>query len=258
MGAPTATSVLNRARTQLGTGESPQNSNRTPYGAWYGWQGVSWCDIFISWLFGQFAGGLDLIGGKNAYTPSHAAWFKAHGRWGSTPRVGAIAFFDFPDSVKRIQHVGIVEKVLSGSYVQTIEGNTGPGDAGSQDNGDGVYRRVRHVSYIVGYGYPDYSAAGLVKPAPGATKERKTAPLLVDGVWGKATTRALQRFLGLKDDGVIGPVTRKALQRWLGVTADGSWGRVTRRALQRKLGVRADGAWGKDTVRALQRYLNRH
>lgn len=43
-------------------------------------------------------------------------------------------------------HVGQIERVISlGPLVtiQTIEGNTGAGTAGSQDDGDGVYRRRR-------------------------------------------------------------------------------------------------------------------
>ena len=248
----TATQVLNVARAELGTREQPDGSNRTKYGAWYGWDGLSWCDIFVSWVAAH-AGALDIIG-RCAYTPAHAAWFQAMGRWGTEPRPGAIAFFDFPDSVHRIQHVGIVERVLPKGIIQTIEGNTSSGERGSQSNGDGVYRRRRSTAYVVGYGYPDYRPAGRVVPRP-ASRDR-TPPLLVDGVWGQKTTRRLQAVLAVPVTGRLDDRTRRALQARVGVRTDGKWGPVTRRALQARLGVHQDGAWGRGTVRALQRRLN--
>lgn len=80
--------------------------------------------------------------------------------------------------------------------------------------------------------------------------------LNVDGQWGAATTRALQKVLGVTVDGEIGPNTIKALQTKLGVTADGEIGPNTTRALQNLLKVNADGEIGPATVSALQTYLN--
>lgn len=259
MAAPTAQSVLNIARSQLGTVEKPANSNRTPYGAWYGWNGVAWCAEFASWCFDE-ADALSLVGGKHAATYLWADWFREHNQWGTTPRVGALAFYDFPDSLHRIQHVGLVETIVSAAVIDDIEGNTSSGSRGSQDNGDGVFRRRRSTVHIVGYGYPKYAVAGTKKPiivpaAPGKVK----VILLVDGVWGAKTTKALQAALGITVDGGLGPQTRKAVQKWAGLSGrdvDGVWGRVTRKAIQRKLGVAADGAIGPATIKALQRWLN--
>src|SRR3954454_22405266 len=100
--AASATKVLNIARSQIGYREGHNNDNK--YGDWYGMNHVSWCDEFITWVAAH-ADATDIIG-RAAYTPSHAAWFKNQGHWGRTPRRGAIVFFDFPDSVRRIQHVG--------------------------------------------------------------------------------------------------------------------------------------------------------
>lgn len=248
--AASVTKVLNIARSQIGYDEGHNNDNK--FGRWYGMNNVSWCDQFVSWV-GATAGAGDIIG-RAAYTPSHAAWFQAKGRWGHTPRRGAIAFFDFPDSVHRIQHVGIVESVRGGRVV-TIEGNTSSGRYGSQSNGGGVYRRVRSRSLIVGYGYPDYGHESGVQRVSRSGRGSRP-PLIVDGVWGKLTTRSLQRWIGVEDDGDIGPKTRKGLQRKLGVKDDGDWGPVTRKALQQVLGVDEDGEWGKQTMKALQRRLN--
>ena len=103
----------------------------------------------------------------------------------------------------------------------------------------------------------------------------------VDGVWGEATTRALQKYLGTVVDGIIshqlvsseellisrfghtfqfdntrkGSICIKALQRKLGITADGLIGKNTIKALQRWLGVPADGICGKNTTMALQKFL---
>ena len=88
---------------------------------------------------------------------------------------------------------------------------------------------------------------------------RALTTIAVDGVWGPATTRALQRssaLPGVPIDGILGPVTIRALQRYLHVTADGVMGPSTIRALQRHLGVTADGVLGSTTVKALQRALN--
>src|SRR5690242_9105291 len=95
-------------------------TNHTKYGAWYGLQD-EWCDIFVCWCANE-AGELAAVGGKHAATGDHADWFKSHGQWGSKPKVGAIVFFDWPNTPKGANHVGIVVEVHSG-YIITVEGN---------------------------------------------------------------------------------------------------------------------------------------
>lgn len=80
--------------------------------------------------------------------------------------------------------------------------------------------------------------------------------LAVDGVFGPATIRATQRWIGGTPDGLWGHRSRLALQRKLGVHADGIVGPRTVRALQRVVGARPDGQWGPATTRALQSHLN--
>jgi hypothetical protein len=43
-------------------------------------------------------------------------------------------------------HIGVVVRVV-GNFVYSIEGNTSPGDSGSQADGGGLYRRVRLRSF---------------------------------------------------------------------------------------------------------------
>lgn len=102
---------------------------------------------------------------------------------------------------------------------------------------------------------PKTWAAMTGKPTPAPVPPAPTG-LVVDGAWGPATTRALQRSLGVPADGVLGPQTYRALQSRIHVAADGVVGPNTRRALQRYLGVLADGVWGIKTIRALQTRLN--
>lgn len=154
-----ASQVIKRARAEIGYTETPAGSNRTKYGVWYGMNGQPWCAIFISWLFRD---ALRLIGGKHAYTPTFAAWFKKAGQWGTEPRVGAIAFFDFPDNVNRIQHVELVVGVPNSRIIETVGGNTSSGNSGSQSNGGGVFARTRES--VVGYGYPRYEPEPIPSP----------------------------------------------------------------------------------------------
>ena len=80
--------------------------------------------------------------------------------------------------------------------------------------------------------------------------------LKVDGKWGTATTRALQKALGVKVDGIRGRATVRAIQKRVGARQDGVMGKATIRGIQRRVGVRQDGIIGPNTVKALQRALN--
>lgn len=153
--AVTAEQALNVFRGELGKDpyEIPAFSNQTKYGKAYGFDGVAWCAIFQWWGL-VLKSALNHI--KSAYTPTVAEWYRAQGRFGKEPKVGALVFFNFPDSLDRIQHIGIVERIDTDT-VTTIEGNTSAGSLGSQDDGGGVYRRKRNRdSSIVGYAYPNY------------------------------------------------------------------------------------------------------
>ena len=104
--------------------------------------------------------------------------------------------------------------------------------------------------------------------------------LVVDGIGGTATVKALQKLLKGVADGLItgqdknlkryypalkavsfsskpkGSPTIKLLQTALGISPDGILGKTTVTALQKFLGVKADGVLGKATMKALQSYLN--
>ena len=91
-------------------------------------------------------------------------------------------------------------------------------------------------------------------------RSTQTSKLSVDGIWGKATTKALQRHEGTPVDGVISYNSQlvRAMQRHLGVTVDGIMGRNTIKAMQRHLGTPVDGVISVNSkmVRAMQTRLN--
>jgi surface antigen len=246
----TAADVLATARSQLGTCEQPPGSNRTPYGAAYGGDGEPWCAKFVWWVFRQSLAA-QLIP-KAAFTPAFAKWFQKRGQWGTTPRPGAVVFFDFPgDGVGRISHVALVEAVNGDGTITTIEGNTSSGRRGSQRDGDGVYRRTRRTG-IVGFGYPAYEHV----PVPDGPVRRTQAAVhvRVDGDWGPVTDEAV-RLVRAAARGHLGAV--RATQRAVGADDDGDWGPVSRnalgttvRALQAAWGTAIDADWGPRTEAA--------
>lgn len=143
----TVKKVLEIARRELGTKESPANSNRTKYGKWYGMDGQPWCMMFVQWCFHQAGMPLPY---KSASCSCLLVWYRLN-RLGSVvkaPQPGDIVIYSFG-------HTGIVESVGSGT-ITAIEGNTSPGEAGSQDNGGMVCRRTRKTSTVTAYIRPDY------------------------------------------------------------------------------------------------------
>ncbi|MFB4299276.1 CHAP domain-containing protein [Actinomadura sp. NTSP31] len=156
-----AQDVIKLARTQVGTHEDASGNSK--FNDWYVdsslgqlnahrigaksasvYKGQSWCDMFVSWL-GQNTGAKGM--GADAYTVSHAQWFKKTGRFGQTAKPGAVVFFAWNGGgIKGIDHVGIVVKDNHDGTINTIEGNTG----------NAVKEKVRDTSTVAGYGYPEY------------------------------------------------------------------------------------------------------
>lgn len=144
--------------SEIGYTESPPGSNKTKFAAEAGHpNGYAWCLTGLDAIAKRT--GLVLPAGVagTAYTPSAAGDFKRAGRWTLVPEVGAWAFMDFPDDVRRIQHVAVVEAIHPDGTVTTIEFNTSFDERGSQSNGGAVARRRRRTSLIVGYGLPEYT-----------------------------------------------------------------------------------------------------
>lgn len=218
---PAAEDLLNVARKYLGVTENPPGSNQNPFSQGLGRPAEPWCADFVVSVCREAGVGLP---NDSAYTPTMANGFKSAGSWGGDPQPGDIVFYDFPDATTGIQHVGIVEQVIPG-WIVAIEGNTTAGEAGVQDNGGGVYRRRRLVSYVVGYGRPSYAGA----PAPPPPPPPPVRGIIKRGSKG-ANVKYLQERLGVAADGQFGPITQAAVvafQKSHGLVPDGIVGPLT-------------------------------
>lgn len=268
---------------------------------WIKANNVSYCDIFVTWCFWK-AGALDALPGRASYNTDVRA--NAGRRAGALvpladAQPGDVLVYDWNRATAATNHVGILERITPTGNVQAIEGNTSVGSAGSQGNGGVVARRVRApqtVRYVIRPQWDKIAVAlagpaggasvPVVKPAAKAPAAKGAGKLVVDGILGRASGMALQRFLNSRGaklvvDGWIGPKTWAALQAYLhtpvdgrvsgqvraaaqiGAAITGGWdtgrgGSTMVRALQKWVGVTIDGIWGPDTSRGLQAKLNAH
>lgn len=149
--------ALAEAQRHLGVKERPAGSNRTPFGKWFGVDGVPWCNIFVSYCFAVGArytickgfAGAGVYAKGCTYVPTTEAWLRATGRWigRSTPAPGDIAIYNWDGGVA--DHIGIVEADLGGGTFHAIEGNT---SVGNDSDGGIVMRRLRYLSQVTGFG----------------------------------------------------------------------------------------------------------
>lgn len=152
----TAEKILEIARGEIGEREFPPNSNKIKYNtAYYGREvsgsNYAWCAVFVWWCFRE-AGALELFygGGKTAYCPTLKFYHKKQAVKGDY-KPGDVIFFNFSGKTNAA-HVGICES-FDGTYITTIDGNTG---TGNEANGGAVMRRKRSKKYIVGAYRPAY------------------------------------------------------------------------------------------------------
>lgn len=232
----TATAALDVARHWLGYTESP--TNITPFGEWYGMNGVPWCAEFVSYCTYTSGTPCPATTPKGfAYCPSGIDWFKAQKRWFASPEVGDLVFYDWNgDGVS--DHVGIVEALQDGG-VTAIEGNE-----------NNAVTRIQRFAAIMGYGRPAYAGSPpppapnlppppahphwpgryltLTTPYTDGTDVHEVqgrlehyrigagATLVGYGPFGPKTYQAVcdyQEHAGIKVDGIVGPITWDALWR---------------------------------------------
>ena len=184
----TANEILQKAINEIGTYESPANSNNVKYNTWFYGKPVKgssypWCAAFISWLFKdtnlckRSASCLDILN-----------WFEKRGQLVKTPKPGDLIFFKYNTNNRRTNHIGIVERV-EGKVIYTIEGNT---SLTSNDNGGMVLRRKR-VTNIVAYARPKYDTEKeepvFVKPNKVMKDNTTIAKEVIAGKWGNGEDR---------------------------------------------------------------------
>jgi hypothetical protein len=144
---------------QAGTAEKPNGSNWGPkISDWIKASGygspVPWCQCFANAV--AVHGGAPQL--RTGYTPSVLAGIGGYKRvTAKEARAGDMVFFKFPGvSGDTCDHVGVLLERPGENTVKDIEGNTSPGNSGSQNNGQGVYVRTRPKSMVAGYVRPPY------------------------------------------------------------------------------------------------------
>ena len=147
MTSPAIDAVVKTARSQIGYIEGVNNDNK--FGVWFKMNHVSWCAIFVSWVFVN-AGVPDRIL-KSASCMEIEAWALKNKLIVpiASIQAGDVLLHDFARSGKS-EHVDIATGVFNPKTqsVMTCGGNTSSGAIGSQANGDGVYEKPRFASTI--------------------------------------------------------------------------------------------------------------
>jgi hypothetical protein len=136
--------IVDIARNEIGTVEFPANSNKTKYGQWFGFDGVAWCGMFVSWCYYYAGQPLPNIGFKKGFAGCQTAYgyFKKNNLITNSPQSGDIVLFDW-NSDRRFDHTGIFVEWVSETKFKTIEGNT---SLNNDSNGGIVMERVRDKS----------------------------------------------------------------------------------------------------------------
>lgn len=162
--------ALRWARMWVGKTEQPPGSNKAPWGltAWQealgSWLvGQAWCGTFVGTALknagvqgvtSRVAGVIlildDALNGRNGMRSV------VYRRKTGAGAVGAGKPGDLLGLFGESTHVAMVEKRVPGGY-QTIEGNTSPGNSGSQANGGGCFRRTRPDAAVVYIVRPNWS-----------------------------------------------------------------------------------------------------
>ena len=169
-------------------------------------------------------------------------------------------------------HVAVVEKVYDDGTIMTSESGWA----------SWAFKTVRRDNTNGRWGQnAAYRFRGcIINPSIKDPKVVPVPPLVIDGIGGNCTVRAMQRFFGTPQDGVIsgqnktlnkfypaltaveygngGSPCVKNLQRWVGTTQDGIIGEQTVKAWQKKISVASDGIFGVNSMKAWQKYLNEH
>ena len=144
--------IVATAEGEIGIKEYPANSNKTKYGQWFGFDGVAWCGIFVSWVYHMAGSPLGNIGFLKGFAGCQSAvhHYKHAGEITDNPVPGDIVFFDWNND-GRYDHTAIYIKKIDNEYFETVEGNT---SLTNQSNGGEVMRRKRKNTKSVIFVHP--------------------------------------------------------------------------------------------------------
>jgi hypothetical protein len=144
--------IVEIAEKEIGQTEFPANSNRTKYGKWFGYDGVAWCAMFVSWCYHHAGFPLGKIGFTKGFAGCQTAFshFTKMNEITNHPEPGDIVLFDWNQD-GRFDHTGIFVKKIDDKSFETIEGNT---SLKNQSNGGNVMRRTRYFNNGVVFVHP--------------------------------------------------------------------------------------------------------
>jgi len=139
--------ILEVASKEVGQVEVPTNSNKTKYGKWFGFDGVAWCGMFVSWVYFMAGKQLPKIGFSKGFAgcQTAVAYFKKNNQITTKPIPGDIVFFDW-NKDGRYDHTGIFIRDLGNGSFESVEGNT---SATNQSNGGEVQIRTRRYDQAI-------------------------------------------------------------------------------------------------------------
>lgn len=146
--------IIEVAKAEVGTTET--ETNITKYGAWYGWNGVAWCAIFVSWCANEANINTSVIKKTascdemmNDFITQNKFYYSQNFGGSYTPQPGDILFVG--TEINDSTHVGIVEKVEN-NRVWIYDGNY-------SDKVSYHYYALT-ASNVIGYGHPEYPTTG--------------------------------------------------------------------------------------------------
>lgn len=135
------------AEKEVGYKEEPPNSNLTKFGEWFGFNGVAWCGIFVSWCYFMAGMPLPAIGFPKGFAGCQTAvkYFRDNDKITAEPQNGDVVFFDW-NGDGRYDHTGIFVAWIDENTFYSIEGNT---SLLNQSNGGEVMIRERNKSHAI-------------------------------------------------------------------------------------------------------------
>lgn len=280
--------IIDTAAAENGTKENPANSNKTKYGAWFGFDAAPWCAMFVSWVYdtaGHPLGIVETLKGFK-YCPSGYNFWKANNRLTEDPQPGDIVLFDW-NGDGTCDHTGIfIRWIEEGKTFTTWEGNT---SVNNDSDGGEVMTRTRKKSVVkafVNTGLFNDAVAPVpltMRRGDSGTEVTRIQKLLydlgyemvVDGDFGPGTEGAVKKFQaehGLAATGTVDAVTEGAIEAeknkpkvkdsklttgvYLKKGDAGATVLALQKALNRKGSKRIaeDGVFGADTVEAIKAY----
>ncbi|BDA78473.1 endolysin [Leptospira kobayashii] len=220
--------ILKIASEEVGTKESPKNSNLTKYGAWYGFDGYAWCAMFVSWVYHKAGDPLGKINDDKGYRSCQSGYnhWRASGELTSSPRPGDIVLYDWEGDGK-CDHTGIFVKwITQNKKFYAYEGNTAFGN--NSDGGEVMYR-PRFTNNVKAFVSPIVLGEN-ISPVSLDLKKGDISSIvlelqklltaigykvLIDGDFGAGTEKAVKQFQkdkGLIADGIVTPALRGLME----------------------------------------------